>query len=95
MELIELIEKFSALATNAFTSYPSITANIFVASIILVTHNLFPSFYAKLNLMNNPLFSIAILLFTLSFYALLLRFISACFRLGKNTNFPKRKNNSY
>lgn len=81
MHPLDFIEKFSALASGAFSSWPSISTNVIVIFILFFAHDLITTIYATLEGMNNLIINIISLFAALTLYGGIYRIVAISFRL--------------
>ena len=91
MHTLDFIEKFSALASGSFSSWPSITTNVFTIVILFLARNIFHPFYVTLQSMDNLLANITVLLFGLTLYGIIYRSVSGVFKTVQQYRDAKNK----
>ena len=91
MNPLEFIEHFLALASNSFSSWPSITTNAITILILFFFRNIIHSFYVTLQGMNNMVTNITFLLFLLTLYGIIYRSVSGAFKAVQHYRDAKNK----
>ena len=91
MNPLEFIEHFLALASNSFSSWPSITTNALTVMILFFSRNIIHSFYVTLQGMNNMVTNITFLLFLLTLYGIIYRSVSGAFKAVQHYRDAKNK----
>ena len=91
MKPLDFIERFWALASGSFSSWPSVTTNAIAVLILFLAHNIIKIFYDKLQGMNDFLMNIIVLLFVLTLYGIIYRTISGAFKAVQRYRDVKNK----